>query len=325
MKIARRNFLRLATGAAAAPLASQVARAKSYPSGPVRWLIPMAPGDLPDILARLMGQFLSERLGQPFIMDNRPGVATTIGTDATVRAPADGYTLVMLGPPAPINATLYERLPYDLLRDIAPVATIARAPNVLEVGLSVPAKTVPELIAYAKVNPGKLNMASAGVGSSLHLSGELFKSMAGVDFVHVPYRGSVAALTDMIGGQVQVMFDNLPPSLEYIRAGKVRALAVTTPTRAAALPELPTVGDFVQGYDTSLWWGVGAPKNTPTEIVAKLNKEINLGLADARIRERLTQLGAEVFPSSPADFSQLIAADIEKWGRVIRAAKIKAQ
>jgi tripartite-type tricarboxylate transporter receptor subunit TctC len=325
MKIPRRKFLHLAAGAVAAPVARRAARAQTYPSGPVRWLIPMAPGDLPDILARLMGQFLSERLGQPFIMDNRVGVATIIGTEAAVRAPADGYTLVMLGPPAAINATLYNKLPYNLLRDIAPVATLARAPNVLEVSLSVPAKTVPELIAYAKANPRKLNMASSGVGSSLHLSGELFKAMGGVDLVHIPYRGSVAALTDMIGGQVQVMFDNLPPSLEYIKAGKVRALAVTTPTRWAALPELPTVGEFVEGYEARLWWGLGAPKNTPTEIVTKLNREINLGLADPRIRERLAQLGVEVLSGSPADFAQLIATDAEKWGRVIRAANIKVE
>jgi tripartite-type tricarboxylate transporter receptor subunit TctC len=325
MKIPRRKFLHLAAGAVAAPMAPRAARAQAYPSGPVRWLIPMAPGDLPDILARLMGRFLSERLGRPFIMDNRPGVATIIGTEVAVRAPADGYTLVMLGPPAAINATLYNKLSYNVLRDIAPVASLARAPNVLEVSPSVPAKTVPELIAYAKANPRKLNMASSGVGSSLHLSGELFKAMAGVDLVHVPYRGSAAALTDMIGGQVQVMFDNLPPSLEYIRAGKLRALAVTTPTRWAALPELPTVGEFVQGYDASLWWGVGAPKNTPTEIVTKLNREINVGLADPRIRERLAQLGVEVLSGSPADFGQLIAADTEKWSRVIRAANIKVE
>jgi tripartite-type tricarboxylate transporter receptor subunit TctC len=285
----------------------------------------MAPGDLPDILARLMGQFLSERLGQPVIMDNRPGEATIVGTEEAVRAPADGYTLVMLGPPAVINATLHTKLPYNLLGDIAPVASLARAPNVLEVGLSVPAKTVPELIAYAKANPRKLNMASSGIGSSLHLSGEMFKAMAGVDLVHVPYPGSVAALTDMIGGKVQVMFDNLPPSLEYIKAGKVRALAVTTPTRWAALPELPTVGEFVPGYETNLWWGVGAPKNTPTEVVTKLNSEINRGLADPTIRERFAQLGVEAFSSSVAEFGQLIAADTEKWGRVIRAANIKAE
>jgi tripartite-type tricarboxylate transporter receptor subunit TctC len=321
----RRTFFQLAAGAAALPVLACIARAQTYPARPVRLMIPMAPGDLPDILARLMGQFLSERLGQPFIMDNRPGVATIVGTEAAVRAPADGYTLVMLGPPAVINATLYTKLPYNLLADVQPVASLARAPNILEVSLSVPVKTVPELIAYAKANPGKLNMASSGVGSSLHLSGEMFKAMAGVNLVHVPYRGSVAALTDMIGGQVQVMFDNLPPSLEYIKAGKVRALAVTTPKRWAALPELPTVGEFVQGYEANLWWGVGAPKNTPAEIVTKLNREINLGLADPGIRERFAQLGVEAFLSSPSDFAQLIAADTEKWGRVIRAADIKAE
>jgi tripartite-type tricarboxylate transporter receptor subunit TctC len=325
MKPARRKFLHLAAGAVALPAFSRIARAQTYPSRPVRWLVPMAPGDLPDILARLMGQFLSERLGQPFIMDNRPGAATNLGTDAAVRAPADGHTLVMLGPPAAINATLYDKLPFNVLRDITPVASIARAPNVMEVSRSVPARTVPEFIAYAKANPGKLNMASSGVGSSLHLSGELFKAMAGVDLVHVPYRGSVAALTDMISGQVQVMFDNLPASLEYIKAAKVRPLAVTTPTRSVALPDLPTIAEFVQGYEASLWWGVGVPKNTPAEIVTRLNKEINSGLADPNMKARIAQLGAEVLTGTPGSFSQLIAADTKKWGRIIRAANIKVE
>jgi tripartite-type tricarboxylate transporter receptor subunit TctC len=227
----------------------------------------MAAGDMPDILARLVGQWLSERLGQPVIIDNRPGAATNIGTAAAARARADGYTLVLLGPPAAINATLYDNLKFNVLRDIAPVASLARAPNVLEVALSVPAKTVPEFISYAKANPGKLNMASSGVGTSLHMSGELFKMMAGVDLVHVPYRGSVEALTDMLGGQAQVLFDNLPASIEYIKAGMVRALAVTTSTRSEALPELPTISEFVPGYEASPWWGVGVPKNTPAEVI----------------------------------------------------------
>jgi tripartite-type tricarboxylate transporter receptor subunit TctC len=231
----------------------------------------------------------------------------------------------MLGPPAAINATLYEKLPFSVLHDIAPVASLARAPNVLEVSLSVPVRTVPEFIAYAKANPGKLNMASSGVGSSLHLTGELFKTMAGVDLVHVPYRGSVAALTDMIAGQVQVLFDNLPASLEYIKAGQVRPLAVTSPTRSMALPELPTIGEFVKGYEASLWWGVGAPKNTPAEIVAKLNSEINSALTDPRMIARVAELGAEVFVGSPADFYKRIAADTEKWGKVIRAANIRVE
>jgi tripartite-type tricarboxylate transporter receptor subunit TctC len=325
MKLARRKFLRLAAGFAALPTVSRVATAQAYPTRPVRWLVPMTPGDTPDILARLIGQFLSERLGQPFVMDNRPGAATNLGTDAAARAPADGHTLVMLGPPAAINETLYDKLPFNVLRDLTPIAGIARAPNVMEVSPSVPAKTVPEFISYAKANPGKLNMASSGVGSSLHLSGELFKTMAGVDLVHVPYRGSVAALTDMMSGQVQVMFDNLPASLEYIKAGKVRALAVTTPMRSVALPELPTIREFVPGYEATLWWGVGAPKNTPTEIVTKLNKEINAGLAEPNMKARIAQLGAEVMIGTPADFYRLIAADTEKWGRIIRAANIKLE
>jgi tripartite-type tricarboxylate transporter receptor subunit TctC len=324
MEILRRQFLHLAAGAVALPTVSRIARAETYPARPVRWIVPMAPGDTPDILARLIGQWLSERLAQPFIMDNRPGAATNIGTEAAVRAPPDGYTLVQLGPPAAINATLYGKLNFNVIRDIAPVASIARAPNVMEVSLSVPVRTVPEFIAYAKANPGKLNMASGGVGSSLHVSGELFKMMTGVDMIHVPYRGSVAALTDMLGGQVQVLFDNLPPSLEYIKAGKVRALAVTTATRAEALPDLPTVGEFVPGYEASLWWGIGVPKNTPVEIIDRLNKEINVGLADPKIKAQLAELGVEVLAGSPADFGKLIAQDTEKWGKVIKFAGIKA-
>jgi tripartite-type tricarboxylate transporter receptor subunit TctC len=324
MKIPRRRFLHLAAGAAAFPAVSRIASAQTYPTRPVRWIIPMPPGDTPDILARLIGQWLSERLAQPFIMDNRPGAATNIGTEAALRARPDGYTLVQLGPPAAINATLYDKLNFNVIRDIAPVASIARAPNVMEVNLSVPVKTVPEFIAYAKANPGKLNMASSGIGSSLHVSGELFKMMTGVDMIHVPYRGSVAALTDMLGGQVQVLFDNLPASLEYVKAGKVRALAVTTARRTAALPDLPTIGEFVPGYEASLWWGVGAPKNTPIEIIDKLNKEINVCLADPKMKAQLAGLGAEVLAGSPADFSDLIAQETEKWGKVIKFAGIKA-
>jgi len=324
MKIPRRRFLHLAAGAAAFPAVSRIASAQTYPTRPVRWIIPMPPGDTPDILARLIGQWLSERLAQPFIMDNRPGAATNIGTEAALRARPDGYTLVQLGPPAAINATLYDKLNFNVIRDIAPVASIARAPNVMEVNLSVPVKTVPEFIAYAKANPGKLNMASSGIGSSLHVSGELFKIMTGVDMIHVPYRGSVAALTDMLVGQVQVLFDNLPASLEYVKAGKVRALAVTTARRTAALPDLPTIGEFVPGYEASLWWGVGVPKNTPIEIIDKLNKEINVCLADPKMKAQLAGLGAEVLAGSPADFSDLIAQETEKWGRVIKFAGIKA-
>ena len=284
----------------------------------------MAPGDVPDILARLMGQWLSERLGHPVVFDNRPGAATNIGTEAAVRAAPDGYSLVLLGPPAAINATLYDKLNFNVIRDIAPVASIARAPNVMEVSLSVPVKTVPEFIAYAKANPGKLNMASSGIGTSLHVSGELFKMMAGVDLVHVPYRGSVAAITDMLSGQVQVIFDNLPASIEYIKGGNLRALAVTTAIRSDALPDLPTVGEFVPGYEASPWWGVGVPKNTPTDIVDKLNKEINAGLADPNIRARFADLGVTAFPGFPADFGKLIAEETKKWAKVVMFAGIKA-
>jgi tripartite-type tricarboxylate transporter receptor subunit TctC len=325
MKIPRRRFLHLAAGVAAFPAVSRIARAQSYPVRPVHWLVPMAPADMPDILARLMGQWLSERLGEPFIIDNRPGAATNIGTEAAVRARADGYTLVLLGPPAAINATLYDNLNFNVLRDIAPVASIARAPNVLEVSLSVPVKTVPEFIAYAKANPGKLNMASSGSGTSLHVSGELFKMMADVNMVHVPYRGSMPALTDMLSGQVQVLFDNLPASIEYIKAGKVRALAVTTATRSEALPDLPTVGEFVPGYEASPWWGVGVPKNTPAEIIDKLNTEINAALADPKMRARLSVLGGAALAGSSADFGKLIAGETEKWAKVVRFAGIKPQ
>jgi tripartite-type tricarboxylate transporter receptor subunit TctC len=322
MKLPRRRFLYLAACAAALPSASRIARAQTYPTRPVRWLVPMAPGDMPDILARLMGQWLSERLGQPFVIENRPGGGTNIGTEAAVRAPADGYTLVQLGPPAAINATLYNKLNFNVIRDIAPVASIARAPNVMEVSLSVPVKTVPEFIAYAKANPGKLNMAG-GIGSSFHVSGELFKMMTGVNMIHVPYRGSVEALTDMLKGQVQVFFDNLPASIEYIRAGKVRALAVTTAMRSEALPDLPTVGEFVPGYEASPWWGVGVPKNTSAEIIDKLNKEINAALADPKMKARFADLGASALAGSAGAFGKLLAEETEKWGKVVRFSGAK--
>jgi tripartite-type tricarboxylate transporter receptor subunit TctC len=323
MKLPRRKFLRLAAGAAALPAVSRIARAQAYPSRPVRWILSAPPGGALDIVARLMGQWLSERLGQPFVIENRTGGGGNIATEAVVRAPPDGYTLLMVTMVHAVNATLYDRLNFNFIRDIAPVAPISREPNVMVVNPSVPTKTVSEFIAYAKANPGKINMASSGNGTSPHMGGELFKAMTGVDVVHVPYRGGAPALTDLIGRQVQVMFAFISSSIEYIRAGKLRALAVTTTTRSPALPDVPVVGDFVPGYEASSWIGLGVPKNTPTEIVDKLNREINAGIADPKIRARLADLGSTVFPGSPADFGKHIADETEKWGKVIRAANLK--
>ena len=325
MKLPRRKFLHLAAGAAALPAVSRVARAQAYPTRPVRIIVPFAPAGSADIVARLIGQWLSERLGQPFVIENRPGAGTNIGTEAVVRAPADGYTLLLVGSSSAINATLYDKLTFNFIRDIAPVASIIRQPNVMLVNPSVPAKTVPEFIAYAKADPGKINMASAGNGSSSHVFGELFKMMAGVNIVHVPYRGGAPALTDLLGGQVQATFVPVPASIEYVRAGKLRALAVTTTTRSDALPDIPTVGDFVRGYEASGFVGLGAPKNTPAEIIEKLNKEINAALADPKIKARLADLGGTVLPDSPAEFGKLVADETEKWGKVIRAANIKPE
>jgi len=307
MKLPRRRFLRLAAGVAALPAMSRIAWAQAYPTRPVRIIVGFPPGGPNDITARLIGQTLSERFGQPLIVENRPGASSNIGTEAVVRAPPDGYTLLMINPPNAINATLYGNLKFNFIRDIAPVASIARVPLVMEVNPSVPAKTVPEFIAYAKANPGKINMASAGTGTSANVAGELFKMMAGVDMVHVPYKGSTPALTDLLGGQVQVMFDSMLSSVEYIRAGKLRALAVTTAARSEALPDVPTVGDFLPGYEASQWSGVGVPRNTPTETIDKLNREINATLADSKMKSRLADLGAAVLPSSPADFGKFIA------------------
>jgi tripartite-type tricarboxylate transporter receptor subunit TctC len=301
------------------------AMGQPYPARPVRIVVGFPPGGVGDIVARLVGQWLSERLGQPFVIENRPGAASNVATEAVVRAPPDGYTLLLLNPANATSATLYDRLNFNFIRDIAPVAGIVRVPNVMEVNPSVPVKTVPEFIAYAKANPGKVNYASAGNGTTVHLAGELFRIMTGVNLVHVPYRGSAPALTDMLGGQVQVMFDALPSSIEHVRSGKLRALAVTTAARSPALPDIPTLGDFVPGFEASVWQGIGAPKSTPPEIVEKLNKEINAALADPKMRAQLASLGDTGLALSPAEFATLIADETEKWARVIRAASIKAQ
>jgi tripartite-type tricarboxylate transporter receptor subunit TctC len=325
MKLRRRRFLQLAGAAAAAPVFYNVAAALDYPSRPLHIIVSSPPGGAIDILARLIGQWLSEHLGQPVILDNKPGAGTNIGTEFVVRAPPDGYTLLLVAPPAAINATLYENLSFNFLRDIAPVAGIIRVPNVLLVSLSVPAKTVPELIAYAKANPGKVNFASAGNGTSPHMAGELFKMLTGVAMVHVPYRGEAPALTDLLGGQVQVMFATATASMEHIRAGTVRALAVSTMARFDALPDLPTVASFVPGYESSAFFGVGVPRNTPAEIVGKLNEEIDAALADPKVSARLASLGGTVLAGSPADFGRLVAADTEKWGKVVKFAGIKPE
>jgi len=321
--LGRREFLHLSAGAAALPAVSRVARAQAYPTRPVRIIVAVAAGSAMDILARLMRQWLSERLGQQFVIENRPGGGNNIGTEAAVRAPADGYTLLMVNTVNAINATLYEKLNYNFIRDIAPVASIARAPFVMEVHPSVPAKTVPEFIAYAKANPGKINMASAGNGSGAHVSGELFKMLTGVEMLHVPYRGAAPALTDLLGGQVQVMFADMPSSIEYVRTGKLVALAVTTATRSEALPQLPSVSEFVPGFEASAWWGVGAPRNTPPEIVGVLNKEINVALADAKIKARLAELGGTAIAGSPTDFGKLVADETEKWAKVVKFSGAK--
>ena len=325
MNLPRRKFLHLAAGAAALPFAPHVARAQVYPTRPVRLIVPLAPGGATDIVARLMGQWLSERLGQPFIIENRPGAGGNIGTDTVVKARPDGYTILMASTTNAINATLYDKLSFNFIRDIAPVATISRNTLVMVVHPSLPAKTVPEFIAYAKANPRNLNMASPGNGSPNHVSGELFKMMTGVDMVHVPYRSGGPALTDLLGGQVQVMFPATVSSIEYIRDGRLRALAVTTATRSDMLPDIPTVAEFVPNYEASNWFGMCAPNATPAEIVEKLNKEINAALAAHKIKARLADLGSVPLALSPADFGKLIAEETEKWAKVIRAANIKPE
>jgi len=324
VNLARRNFLHLAAGAAALPSLPRLAWAQAYPSRPVRWIVPFAPGGGSDMIGRLVSQWLSERLGQPFVVENRPGAASNIATEAVVRAPADGYTLLQCATPNAVNATLYEKLNFNFVRDIAPVASIGRETNVMVAHPSFPAKTVHEFIAYAKANPGKITMASVGIGSTTHIFGELFKMMSGVTTLDVPYRGQAPAITDLLAGQVQIMFPLMSSAIEYIRAGKLRALAVTTATRSEALPDIPSIGEFLPGYEASTWIGVGAPKATPAKIVEKLNKEINAALGDHKIKARLADLGSSPLVGSAADFGKLIAEETEKWGSVIRTLNIKA-
>jgi len=319
----RRQILHLAAGAAALPAVSRFAWAQAYPSRPLRLIIGYPPGGSADITARLTGQWLSERLGQPVVIESRPGAATNLATEAVVRAAPDGYTLLLVAPANAINATLYDKLTFNFLRDIEPVAGIIRFPNVVVVNPSLPIKTIPELIAYAKANPGKLNMASSGNGSTIHMSGELFKMLTGINMVHVPYRGGAPALTDLIAGQVHVMFDNVPTSAEHIKAGKLRGLAVTSTARSEVLPDLPAVADFLPGYEASAWYGLGVPKHTPGEVIDKINKAMNAILADPKSQARFAELGASLLPGSPADFGKLVAEETEKWGEVVKFSGAK--
>jgi tripartite-type tricarboxylate transporter receptor subunit TctC len=323
MTVPRRKFLHLAGIAIVLPIASRIAAAQNYPSRPVRLIVGVPAGGSPDAVARVIGQWLSDRLGQQFIVDNRPGAGSNLGTEAVVRAAADGYALLLATAGNAINATLYENLKFDFMRDIAPVASISRNPLVMVVNPSVPAKSVPEFIANTKANPGKVNMASSGNGTPQHVPGELFKMMSGLDMVHVPYRGSPPALTDLLGGRVQVMFDVLPTSLEHIKVGRLRPLAVTTATRLAALPDIPPIADFLPGYESSGWAGMAAPRNTPMEIVDKLNTEINAALADPKIKARLADIGVTTFTGSPGDFGRFIANETEKWAKVVKFSGAK--
>ena len=325
MTLPRRKFLNLAAGAAALPSLSRLAWAQAYPGRTVRLIAPFQPGGAVDLSARLMGQWLTDRLGQQVVVENRPGAGGNVGSEVAAKAPPDGYTILLCSVANSISTSLYDKLNYDFTRDFAPVCGIGRAPNVMVVHPSVPAKTVQEFIAYARANPGKVNMASSGVGTSIHVSGELFKILAGVDMVHVPYRGSAPMLTDLVGGQVQVAFDNLQPAIPHIKAGTLRALAVTTTTRSEALPELPTIAEFVPGYEASTWQGIVAPRNVPAEIVDRLNREISAGLADPKIRARIAEMGASPLAGSPAEFGQFITADIAKWAKVIREGNIRAE
>ena len=323
MKLHRRKFLHLGAGAVALPSVLRTARAQAYPSRAVRMIVGFAAGGPTDITARLIGQSLSERLGQQFIIENRPGAGSNLAVEAVVRAPADGYTLLVAGATNAVNATLYEKLSFNFIRDIAPVAGMIRVPLLMEVHPSLPATTVPEFIAYAKANPGKINMGSGGNGTTLHVSGELFKMMTGVSMLHVPYRGAGPMLIDLLAGQMQVTFDPMPSSIEHVRAGRLRALAVTTAMRSEALPDVPPVGDFVPGFEASTWYGVGAPRDTPDEIIDKLNKEINAALADPKIKARLADLGDVGLALSPAEFGRLIADETEKWGKVVKFSGAK--
>jgi tripartite-type tricarboxylate transporter receptor subunit TctC len=322
MKPSRRRFLKLAASNAALLVLPRIAWAQAYPTRPVRLILGYGPGNAPDIVARLTSQWLSERLGQPVVIDNRPGAGSNIGTEAVVRAPADGYTLLYVTTANATNATLYDNLSFDFIRDIVPVAGVIRVPNLVTVNPSLPVTTVPQLIAYAKANPGKLNFGAAN-GGTVQLSGELFKMMTGVDIVHVPYRNQAQAATDLIAGQMQVSFDVMPTTIEYVRAGKLRALAVTTATRSQALPEIPAIGEFVPGYEASSWHGIGAPKNTPSEVVERVNKEINTALADPQNKKRLADIGSVPMPLAPADFGEFIAEETRKWAKVIKFAGAK--
>jgi tripartite-type tricarboxylate transporter receptor subunit TctC len=323
--LSRRRFLPLAAAAAALPGLSRRAPAQTYPARPVHLISSFAAGGPNDLLARLIGQWLSERLGEPFIIDNRPGAGGNIGTEVAAKAPPDGYTLLLVAPANVVNVTLYEKLSFNFLRDIAPVGGLTRVPEVMEVNPAFPARTVAEFIAYAKAHPGAINMASGGNGSAAHVSGELFRIMTGIDMVHVAYRGLAPALTDLLAGQVQVIFDSVPNSIGHIRAGRLRALGTTTATRLEALPDVPTVGETVPGYEASALAGVGAPRNTPPEIIATINQAINAGLADPTMQARLADLGGTPIPGSPDDYGKLLAAEVEKWAKVIRAAHIKLE
>jgi tripartite-type tricarboxylate transporter receptor subunit TctC len=323
MKRSRRHFLRLASGAIALPASSRLALAQTYPSRPVRLIIGYTPGGSADLTARLMGQWLSEKLGQSFVVENRPGASTNIATEAVLRAAPDGYTLLLVAPANAINATLYDKLNFNFIREVEPIAGLIRFPNVVVVNPSVPVKSIPELIAYAKANPGKLNMASSGNGSTIHMSGELFKMLTDINMVHVPYRGGAPALTDLIAGQVQVMFDNIPTCAEHVKSGKLRGLAVTSTTRSEVLPDLPTVADFLPGYEASAWYGLGAPKGTPAEIVDRLNKAVNEILADPKVKAKFSEYGAILLPGSAADFGKLLADETEKWAKVVKFSGAK--